>query len=168
MDAMNEGNSKVAIALLDEALQLDPSSVQAHHGLSAVYREIGNMARYREHTIKAYDETRKKFKKWPKELPWYDIDNREYHRSVFFRAGLHIEDGEIELGIDLYRQLLSMNPDDNLGVRYYVAGLYAGKSMSEIEKKWQEANEKQKWNVMEKMVEVENRKHHFWKKPKNR
>jgi len=165
---MNEGNSNVAIALLDEALRLDPSSVQAHHGLSAVYQEIGDMAKYREHTLKAYDETIKIFKEWPKELSWYDIDNREYHRAIFFRAGLHIEDGEIELGIDLYRQLLSMNPDDNLGVRYYAAGLYAGKSMSEIEKMWQEANEKQKWNVMEKMVEVENRKHHFWKKPKNR
>lgn len=166
MDAMNDGNSKVAVSLLIQALKLDPDYIQTHHGLSAVYRDISNIEKYRLHTLKAYDETRKIFQKWPKELPWGDMDNRQYHRAIFFRADLHIEDGEEDKAIELYRLLLSMNPNDNLGVRYYLAAIYDGYSLDEIGKMWSDANERQNWNAMEKLVAIQNKKHKFWKEPR--
>jgi len=59
--------------------------------------------------------------------------------------------------------LLDMCPNDNLGVRYYVAAIYAGRSFKDIDKMWRRANEMQKWDEMEKMVKVQNMKHRFWK-----
>jgi tetratricopeptide (TPR) repeat protein len=166
MDALNDGNSDKAIRLLSRALEIDSHYVQTYVGLaSACRREKVNIAKYREYTIKGYEETQKIFKKWPKELSWYDMDNRKYHRAIFFRAGLYIEDGEIEKGMELYRQLLKMWPSDNLGVRYYAAAAYAGKSIADVEEMWDFANENQKWDELEKMVIVQNRKHKFWKMP---
>jgi tetratricopeptide (TPR) repeat protein len=95
------------------------------------------------------------------------MDNRKYHRAIFFRAGLYMEDDEKDTGIELYRQLLKMWPNDNMGVRYYIAAVYQGKSVDDVDKMWNWANENQKWDELEKMVETENKKHHFWKVPKD-
>ncbi len=167
MDAMNENDHSHAIDLLNEALKIDPHYVQTHVGLSSAYRETGNIPKYRIHTIKGYEETCKIFKKWPRTLSWHDIDNRKFHRAIFFRAGLYIEEGEKDKGLSLYRDLLKMWPNDNLGVRYYAAAIYAGKSIADIDNLWDECNEKQDWDRMENLLTEQNRKHNFWKPPRN-
>ena len=43
MDSMQAGNSNKAIYLLEQALKIDTHYVQTHHGLSAIYHEIGDM-----------------------------------------------------------------------------------------------------------------------------
>jgi len=166
MDMMSERKPKVAIKILKQALELDEHSVQTHHGLSAAYYEIGDIKKYQEHTRKAFDETKKIFKEWPKEMEWGYLENRQYLRAIFFRAGLHIEEGELEEGIKLHRLLLNICPNDNLGVRYYVAGLYAGKTIEEVDDMQFKANKTQRRDTLEKMVATQNKKHHFWKEPK--
>jgi tetratricopeptide (TPR) repeat protein len=163
MDAINENKLEKAAKLLLRALNIDPHYVQTYVGLCSVYRITGEAEKYRETAIKGYEETRNIFKKWPKELSWYHMENRRFHRAIFFRAGLHIEDGETEQGMELYRQLLSMWPGDNLGVRYYAAAVCAGMSIQQVDDLWDESNEKQNWDELEKMVMVQNRKHKFWK-----
>ena len=167
MEEINAQNLDEAARLLSKALKIDPHYVQTYVGLSSLYRLIGSAEKYREYTIKGYEETKNIFKKWPKRLSWYDMDNRKYHRAIFYRAGLHLEDGEREAGIELYRQLLKMWPNDNLGVRYYLAAVYQGKSVDDVDKLWDWANENQKWDELERMVETENKKHHFWEVPKD-
>ncbi|MCX6719083.1 MAG: hypothetical protein NTZ38_01765, partial [Candidatus Taylorbacteria bacterium] len=133
---------------------------------SSVYRKLGDQKRCNEHIKKAYEETLKIFKTWPEELSWYDMDNRKYHRAIFYRAGLYIESGDREKGLELYIQLLKMWPNDNQGVRYYAAGVYAGKSISEINDLWDRCNDGQNWDKIERLLSDQNKKHNFWTPPK--
>ncbi len=166
MDAILANKPDVAIEMLTEALEMDPHYVQTHVGLSLAYRELGDLNKYRKHTIEGYKETCKLFKNWPKELSWYHMENRKYHRAIFFRANLYIDDNEINKGMDLFRDLLRMWPNDNQGVRYFAAGVYAGKSIQEVNDMWDKCNDNQNWDKMEKMLIEQNKKHHFWKMPK--
>jgi hypothetical protein len=68
--------------------------------------------------------------------------------------------------IELYKLLLKLNPGDNQGVRYVLAGLYAGIDGQKINKMFDEGNEKQDWSKLEKLVANQNKKHKFWVKPK--
>ena len=96
MEEINAQNMDEAARLLSKALKIDPHYVQTYVGLSSLYRLIGNVEKYREYTIKGYEETKNILKKWPKKLSWYEMDNRKYHRAIFFRAGLYMEDDERE------------------------------------------------------------------------
>ena len=166
MDLINDDQLATALKILNKALEIDPYYVQTHIGLLLVYKELGDEKKCSDHTKIAYEETRKIFKTWPKTLSWHDLDNRKYHRAIFYRANLYIKDGEKENGIELYRQLLKMWPNDNQGVRYFIAGVYSGKSIREIEDMWDKCNDEQNWEMMEKMLYEQNKKHHFWKQPK--
>lgn len=165
MEAMCAGKINDAINLLKKSLKIDPRYVNAYQGLSAVYRKIGDKKMYHKHVLKGYEETLRVFKKLPDELSWHVIENRQYLRAIFNMATLHIENNEFEKGIVLYRQLLKMCPQDGLGARYYVALLYDGKSINDIEKLWDWSNETQGWKVMEKIFKSQNKIHKFWKEP---
>ena len=67
---------------------------------------------------------------------------------------------------ELYKFLLKLNPGDNQGVRYTLSGLYAGISGEEINDMFDEGNQKQNWDKLEKLVKIQNKKHHFWEEPK--
>ncbi|MEK7170463.1 MAG: hypothetical protein AAB767_04195 [Patescibacteria group bacterium] len=158
--------AKQAAPLLLKALKLDPAYVQTHIGLSHVYGNMKRKEKAREHILTAYEQTRKEFPKWPKRMVWGDIDNRAYMRAIQYRADLHTDDGEKEQAIELHRLLLALNPNDNQGVRYTLAGLYAGISGEEINRMFDEGNEKQDWDALELLVQEQNKRHHFWKGPK--
>ena len=95
------------------------------------------------------------------------MDNRAYMRAIQYRADLYADDGEKEKAIELYRLLLKMNPNDNQGARYVIAGLYAGISEEEINRMFDEGNEKQNWDKLENLAAKQNAKHKFWKEPKD-
>jgi len=95
------------------------------------------------------------------------MDNRAYMRAIQYRADLYADDGEKEKAIELYRLLLKMNPNDNQGARYTLSGLYAGISGEEINRMFDEGNEKQNWDKLENLVAEQNGKHKFWKEPKD-
>ncbi|MFZ2303571.1 MAG: hypothetical protein WAV98_02140 [Minisyncoccia bacterium] len=156
------GGTKPAEKLLLEALKLDKDYVQTHVGLAHLYRSSGQKKKAKEHIKLAYENTLKKFPKWPAVMMWGMIENRAYMRAIQSRAELFVDDGEQDKGIELYCLLLKMNPGDNQGVRYVLAGVYAGISGDEIDAMFDEGNEKQNWNALEKLVIVQNKKHKFW------
>ena len=165
MDAANEGDFERAGRLLHEALKLDEHNVQTHVGLANVYGMAKEKEKGRQHIVKAYEETAKQFPKWPKQMEWGFLENRRFLRAIQWRAEMYIDEGEREKGVELYRQLLRMNPGDNQGVRYVLAGLYAGINGDEVNQMFDEGNEKQNWDKLEKMVKEQNKKRKFWKEP---
>ena len=140
--------------------------MQTYVGLAQVYGVSGEKKKAREVIIKAYEETLRKFPKWPKEMPWGILENRAYLRALQYRADLFWDDDESDEAIKLFRILLKLNPDDNQGVRYEISALYAGVSGDELNKMFDEGNEKQNWDNLHKLVEEQNLKHNFWKEPK--
>lgn len=149
-----------------KAVKIDEHNVQTHIGFTHVYGELENKKKAQEHIQKAYDETVKKFPKWPKRMLWGDMDNRAYMRAVQYKADLCADEGEKEKAIELYRLLLRLNPNDNQGARYTISGVYAGISGSEINDMMDEGNAMQNWDKLHNLVKEQNAKHKFWKEPK--
>ncbi|PIQ91667.1 MAG: hypothetical protein COV70_02335 [Parcubacteria group bacterium CG11_big_fil_rev_8_21_14_0_20_39_22] len=162
----NRSDRKRAEKLLQNSIKLDPNNVITYVGLVHLYYESGDKDKEVENVKIAYEKTKQKFPKWPTEMPWGVLRNRPFLRAIKYRAGLHAEEGKEKEAIKLYKQILKMNPSDNQGVRYLVAGLYAGISGEEIDTMVDEGNEKQDWDKVENLLKEQNKKHKFWKEPK--
>lgn len=167
MELLDNGPSatKKAEKLLMKALEIDPHNPQTFIGLVHVYGTLKNKKKAGEYIKNAFNETVKKFPKWPDEMLWGDMDNRAYMRAIQYRADLCADEGENEKAIELYRLLLRLNPNDNQGVRYTISGVYAGISGEKINKMFDEGNAKQNWDKLENLVTEQNAKHKFWKEP---
>lgn len=168
MELLN-GNRSDAIraeGLLNRALKIDVHNVQTHIGFVHVYGALKYKKKAEEHIQKAYDDIVKKFLKWPKYMSWGDMDNRAYMRAVQYKADLCADEGEKEKAIELYKLLLKLNPNDNQGVRYTIAGVYAGISGEEINDMMNRGNKKQNWDELHNLVKEQNVKYKFWKEPK--
>ena len=161
----NRNHAKRAEALLMRALKLDPHYVQTHIGFAHVYGALKDKQKAHAHMETAYNETIKKFPKWPRRMLWGEIENRAYMRAIQYKADLFADNGEKEAAIELYRLLLKLNPSDNQGVRYTLAGVCAGISGKEVNDLFDEGNEKQNWDELEKLVQKQNALHHFWDGP---
>lgn len=161
-----EGGIKQAEKLLMEALKFDEDYVQTHVGLAYLYRNSGKKKKEKEHIEIAYENTLKKFPKLPNRMMWGQIENRAYMRAIHLRADLFIDDEKQDKGIKLYRLLLKLNPNDNQGVRYLLAGVYAEISGDEIDTMFDKGNENQNWDDLEKLVKTQNKKHKFWVEPR--
>lgn len=168
LDLLDNGKegAKQALNLLVKALELDPDYVQTYIGLISVYDALGKNHEMRECIKQAFEKTKKQFPKWPKTMRWGDLNNRAYMRAIQYMGDDLADSGDKDGAVELYRLLLRMNPNDNQGVRYTLAGLYVGLSGDDINKMFDEGDEKQNWSKLERLVDTQNKKHSFWKKPK--
>jgi tetratricopeptide (TPR) repeat protein len=164
MEMVDMGDYKTAEKLLIQARDMDPEYVQTYIGFTSVYGVSGQKEKAHKNIQIAYEKTQKQFPKWPRKMSWLDLENRAYLRAIQYMADLKADAGNKEEAIELYRLILKLNPNDNQGVRYLLAGLYAGKSGEEINKMFEDGNKKQNWNKLEQLVDIENKKHVFWKK----
>ena len=158
-----KARAKEALKLLEAALEMDEDYVQTYIGLISVYSILGKKEKAEEMIKVAYEKTLKKFPKWPKNMEWGDMDNRAYLRAIQHMADLYWDNGENDKAIELFRLLLKLNPNDNQGVRYEIAGLYAGLKGTDINKMFDEGNKNQDWSALEKLEAEQNKKHTFSK-----
>lgn len=166
MEFLSDGDLMKAEKLLKEALSLDPRFVAAHVGMVDLYQAGGYNEGVREFTESAYAETKRRFpKKWPADMTWGMLENRQYLRAIYYKAAQHHIDGEDGEADKLYRLLLEFTPHDNQGVRFLLAGMYAGISPDEVDGMSHEGNEKQDWSALEGMLKEQNATHHFWVEP---
>ena len=154
-----------AIRLLHKAREIDEHYVEAYVGLAEVYRYKGSKKKERDYAHKAFAETKRIFPSWPEQLSWGEIENRQYLRAIHHEASVHWADNDTSKARQLFELLLRLNPNDNQGIRYMLAGLYTALTETEMEQKWHEANANQTWDLMEEMLEQQNSQHHFWKEP---
>ena len=168
MDLLGGGKKEIkeALRLLNIALKMDEDYVQTHIGFICAYGAIGDEKKKDEAIKTAYEKTLKKFPKWPKRMEWGDMDNRAYMRAIQYMGDLYWDNGENEKAIGLYRLLLKLNPNDNQGVRYEIAALYAGLSGIDVNRITDEGNRRQDWSELQNLAQEQNKKHKFWKEPK--
>jgi len=163
MDAVNAGDYKSAEKLLLKAKEMDRDYVQTYVGFTAVYSRPKDKKKLHENIKLGYEKVLKKFPKWPKRLEWGDMDNRAYLRAIQYMGDFYLDNGEKDKAEELYRLVLKLNPNDNQGVRYILAGMYAGISGDEVNDMFDEGNKKQNWDKLEELVFEQNKKHKFWK-----
>lgn len=158
---------KEALRLLSIALEMDKNHVQTYIGFICAYGAIGDKKKAEEAIKIAYEKTLKKFSKWPKRMEWGYLENRAYMRAIQYMGELYWENGNNEKAIGLFRLLLKLNPNDNQGVRYEIAALYAGLTGLDVNRMAEEGNQKQDWSEQENLVKEQNKKYKFWKEPMN-
>lgn len=168
MDLIDTGKvgARKAEKLLMKALELDRNSVLTQIGLINVYWALEDKEKAERHIKKAYKETQGLFLSWPKRMEWGVLENRPYMRAIQYRADVYADMGQKKKAIELYRLLLTMNPNDNQGVRYALSGVYAGINGEEINTMFDKGNEKQNWDALELLVKEQNTKYKFWKEPR--
>jgi len=168
MELLSAGEIDGALDLLEKARKLDKNYVQTYVGLWAAYKDLmlAYRAEYKKHVNRAFLETRKRFPKWPKDMPWGYLENRQYLRSIAEKAFAEWEDGNKKEAEKLMRLILKMNPNDNQGIRFCLAGMFADITPEEVDRQTDRGNALQDWNERENMLARENKKHKFWKRPK--
>ncbi|MFA4817423.1 MAG: hypothetical protein WC608_01700 [Parcubacteria group bacterium] len=162
MESLSVGNIFKAKKLLKKSLLLDVEFIDGYNGFVAVSEDEENKKKAKEYSEIAFRLTREKFSKWPREMHWGDLDNRPYLRAICNKAIYFHEDGKKDEAEKLYRLLLKLNPCDSQGVRYLLAALFAGKHPKITSELIEKGNRLQDWSEIEKLVEVQNKKHKFW------
>ncbi len=167
MELLSDGNLPGAEEYLQKALALNEDFVATHVGLVAVNQAAGYFDGVRQYTESGYDKTIQRFPRWPRQLDWGIIENRPYLRAICYKAALHHIEGEVEDAERLYKLLLKFTPHDNQGVRYLLAGLYAGLSPWDIDAMFDDGNARQDWSRLEQLIVAQNSKYRFWKPPRD-
>lgn len=164
MEYLNMRDTRMARMLLQKAIEIDQDFVAGYVGITAVARTEGDSEKEEEYTNLAYAKTRKHFPKWPEEMSWGVIENRQYLRAICDKAILYQEESDFQEAERLYRLLLRLNPNDNQGIRYLIAGMFAGLDPGDVDALIDEGNELQNWDKLERLVIEQNAKHRFWEK----
>ncbi len=155
-DWLESNNEKKAIYCFKKSLEIDDEYVEAWNGLGTTYW-FDNFEKAKEHIMKAYDLTVKKFKgQWLNKLPWGILENRQYLRTIHYYGLVLWREGQNTEAMDKFKLLLKLNPNDNQGARYLVAALYKGITWEEMEE-YEDDMDKE-----EKLLEEQNKKHKFW------
>lgn len=162
MEFLRDGDISKAKKLLKKALQLDIEFIDGYNGLMAVYEDEKNKKKAKEVGDIAFNLTKEKFLKWPKEMHWADLDNRPYLRAICNKAIYFHEDGKMDEAEKLYKLLLELNPNDNQGVRYLLAALFAGEHPRITSELMEKGNRLQDWSGIENFLKTQNKKHRFW------
>jgi len=165
MEHLNIEDTKMAGLLLQKAIDIDNNFVAGYMGITAVHKLTGNKKELKKYTDLAYEKTRKVFPKWPKEMQWGVLENRQYLRAICDKACLYHQEDDFKKAEDIYRLILRMNPNDNQGVRYLLAGMFAGLDPEDIDDLFDQGNKLQDWSKLENMLEKQNKEHHFWAVP---
>ncbi len=159
------GKTGKAKEVLLRALELDPESVQVYVGLTGVYEQLGQRKKVEQCIALAWKLTQKEFRRWPRQLLWGIFENRPYLRAIANQAMWWHEQGDRQDAASLYTLLLRLNPNDSQGVRYFLAGLYAGKTPNDVDDYMEEGDRRQNWKKIDALLTSQNRRHHFWKDP---
>jgi len=114
--------------LVKQALELDPNNADAYIYLASVEKDLDKAIVMYEKAIKAGEKTLgKKFFKEEKGCFWGFLETRPYMRAKAGLADCLIAKKEVDKAIEIYEEMLELNPNDNQGIRYLLSTLLLSK-----------------------------------------
>jgi len=114
--------------LIKKALELDPNNADAYNYLASIEKNIDKAIKQYEKAIKAGEKTLgKKFFKEEKGYFWGIPETRPYMRAKAGLADCLYAKNEVDKAIEIYEEMLELNPNDNQGVRYLLSTLLLDK-----------------------------------------
>lgn len=115
--------------LVKQALELDPNNADAYNYLASIEKDIEGAIKMYEKAIKAGEKTLgKKFFKEEKGYFWGMIETRPYMRAKAGLADCLYAKKEVDKAIEIYEEILELNPNDNQGIRYLLSTLLLSKN----------------------------------------
>lgn len=114
--------------LVMQALELDPNNADAYNYLASIEKDIDKAIMQYEKAIKAGEKTLgKKFFKEEKGYFWGMLETRPYMRAKAGLADCLYAKKEVDKAIEIYEEILELNPNDNQGIRYLLSSLLLSK-----------------------------------------
>lgn len=115
--------------LAKQALELDPNNADAYNYLATIENDIDKAMVMFEKAVKAGEKTLgKKFFEQEKGHFWGMLETRPYMRAKAGLADCLCAKNEIDKAIEIYEEMLELNPGDNQGIRYLLSTLLLSKN----------------------------------------
>jgi len=115
--------------LIKQALELDPNNADAYNYLASIEKDIDKAIKQYEKAIKAGEKALgKKFFKEEKGSFWGMIETRPFMRAKAGLADCLYTKKEVDKAIEIYEEMLELNPNDNQGIRYLLSTLLLSKN----------------------------------------
>ena len=115
--------------LIEQALELDPNNADAYSYLASLETDVDKaLALYRQ-AVEAGERSfgGEKFIKENKGHFWGLIETRPYMRAKAGVADCLYAKNRINAAVDVYREMIELNPNDNQGVRYLLSTILLNK-----------------------------------------
>lgn len=132
-DAFEEGNLPLAERIFKSVLRQMPDHLDAIHHLAMVQSELGEVERANDLWEQSVRIGRKgfpaEFDREKDRLEWGWLENRPFLRCLHGLALVRFDNGQTEEALQLFQELLRLNPNDNQGVR-----AMAAEALFELEK----------------------------------
>lgn len=121
--------------LIEQALELDPNNADAYSYLASVENDVDKaLALYRQAVEAGERALGEEFMEENKGHFWGLIETRPYMRAKAGVAGCLYAKNRINAAVEVYREMIELNPNDNQGVRYLLATiLLSKKDLSDYE-----------------------------------
>ncbi|WP_025270768.1 tetratricopeptide repeat protein [Hippea sp. KM1] len=115
--------------LIKQALELDPDNADAYNYLASIEKNVDKAMKLYEKAIELSKKTlgEKIFEK-EKGNFWGILSTRPYMRAKAGLAECFYAKGDIDKAIEIYEEMLELNPGDNQGVRYLLSTLLLEKN----------------------------------------
>lgn len=114
--------------LVKQALELDPDNADAYNYLASLETDVDKaLALYKQAVEAGERALGEEFMKEEKGHFWGMIETRPYMRAKAGLADCLFAKNRLNAAIDIYREMLELNPSDNQGVRYLLSTLLLGK-----------------------------------------
>lgn len=128
IDLWHSGKPDKAESLIKDIIEQNPYHIDAYHHASMIYEESGlDFEAYlccREAVRIGLSAIPEEFSWASSKMEWSYIDNRPFLRA-YHNLGLWLEKrNEIKEAINVYSNMLSVCPIDNIGVRYILPKLW--------------------------------------------
>lgn len=125
LGALRAGDYKTAADLLRAFLKKFPFHIDSYHHLGIIESDLGRRSRALKYFELGYRiGLRSVPENFAGRLPWILLTNRPFLRAAHgYGLALERERRHLE-AVDVYEQILALNPDDNQGIRYLLPSLY--------------------------------------------
>jgi len=121
VDLWRVGDLRSAKKIYKEVIEEYPEFIDAYHHLGLVYEEEGRDQLAFENWMKGYQIGRKalprNFTPGRDLLEWGWLENRPFLRCTHALGLFFFDRGNLAKGIELFEFIISINPNDNQGVR---------------------------------------------------
>lgn len=114
--------------LTEQALALDPDNADAYNYLATLETDVDKtLAMYRQAVEAGERALGEKFMKENKGHFWGLIETRPYMRAKAGVADCLYAKNRMNAAVEVYREMIELNPNDNQGVRFLLSTLLLGK-----------------------------------------
>lgn len=121
LDLMEEMKFGSAKAKLKRLLKLNPYHIDAIHHLAIIENSKKNKDSssnlWERGVMIGRSAISKRFKRGSSRIPWLNLDNRPFLRCLHGHGFALLDEDRIDEAIDVFKELIDYNPDDNLGAR---------------------------------------------------